>query len=1469
MAQPPVIFLALAPQLRATDDEPYSQSISHALAPIVAAGMCELHTVPDCDISTISLIFRQPHLIGRIRAFHYIGPKDNIPVLFTPTSDLGEDQSNLPGILSQQPGLQFVYIHNCTNGTYLNMLNEGGIPVVIGTNPQLSPGIQRHLAAQFYQNLAQGFSLSRSWQESRTLIEHEYKKASSISPGVFLNRPGMQRSAYWSVPEAAGQPLKGLEAPSSLKGGDPQFLPLSLQPYEEDGAPTFLGRETYIKQLHEALLDASGPGVICLYGDNGVGKSSLLKAGVLPLLDIFSTTIYHPCFAGEPLNNQLKEAVTQLAPEGRPAVPESNSHNDLNKIEALAKVMEEGLQKELELFIEHQKAKAALNAFKEFQIVHTQTPDPDSLLYKWLRTETLLKRPISIVLDQVEHLFSEEKTPNPLATILGELGSSGLKPRGKLFLIYDGAQHTHIQDVLLAKGIEQVSFFLPPLKVNDIQEIFTRLRQRGYIPSEYHWVTEKEPLTRLSHQLAKLPAGEVAPSLQLLLNEIYQQPSNNNPEILRQHEPGLTSFVKEQFQELGLWKKGLVESGLILDILYRHALHQPTGGLDKEVLTKMYAHSNHSLYPILDKCVELQLLRRRDEETTLLAHDALIPVVSTLWHQSDRPGPRAYRLLTQDQTQVKLSDEESLLLEQGRLAMPVLQDESAVTRLQAAEVKVKAAKNRRKQLTIMTIAAAAALLVLAIIGSYQWIRSSQQSRLSDSEILSKEAQLALHKEKDPVKAFRLAQQAWIKNEENHEALDLMYRSYYPPISQYKERHHATPVYRAFDSPKTYLDPNGKYLLLSIQETMKLTETDGKVVQNLNIATEDVRSASFSRDGTLIFVEVPNEIKVFGVGNSTVYQNAIPARTPKELPVFSPDNQFILVPFDNYVWVWDFTSNKNMEIPGTLLHSRGSAANFSGNGEYVSTFTDSTFHVAHLPTGKVVANRNLPIRNPQHGLVSPDGRLVAAFNTDSIALWFWKSGSLTRFQTPAPVYEMDFSPDSKFIVAGSERGSAMSFSLGGDLIFEVRPYYQSRSRTRAYFVDNERLILSTDSENKTGIFGEITRNNQREWQMLAELEGVFVQFSHDDQYIITRNAASTCIHNLDGEKIYELIGKPSGISTNGNFLITREDNLSRLWNLTSNPIRVINYPPRTMEVPERLALRNQLNPDDKYLLRVQDTFATIRNLYTDETHRLSTSGDSILYGGFFPNGEACHLVSRRAVHFFDIYGRKINSLEVSPEYLWYAPDGDILLTASRNQVGLWRLNDGKKFTLPPLVDTITSATFSADGNKFAVVTEESVSIWGSDLQLKASLPDTIYKPLTGLKYATFHPEQDVLFLCAADSLYAWDWQNLRLASIKRYPGSAHSLVFAPDGRYTLTTREDARIWVHDAQWRPVTELIPPVDPILPSHTYHLRFSPDGSSFLSYTRQQTPQGGSEILQTLWLFKPEALIRRMTNLGAEKWQ
>jgi WD40 repeat protein len=201
----------------------------------------------------------------------------------------------LAALLGQLPNLRLVFLNGCATQGQVEHLQAAGVPAVLATSDKIDDAAARNFAVRLYQGLAEGQTIGAAV----AVAEGEQHTALGSARAAYRDAlvEGTQAGAEWpwklhllepevekwSLSEAAGDPLFGL--PPIPK--DPPYLPKKpfrhLNHFTEADAEVFFGRSARIRELYENIT-AGGKPVLFLYGQSGVGKSSLLDAGLTPRL---------------------------------------------------------------------------------------------------------------------------------------------------------------------------------------------------------------------------------------------------------------------------------------------------------------------------------------------------------------------------------------------------------------------------------------------------------------------------------------------------------------------------------------------------------------------------------------------------------------------------------------------------------------------------------------------------------------------------------------------------------------------------------------------------------------------------------------------------------------------------------------------------------------------------------------------------------------------------------------------------------------------------------------------------------------------------------------------------------------------------------------------------------------------------------------------------------------------------------
>ncbi|MEO0473607.1 MAG: CHAT domain-containing protein [Bacteroidota bacterium] len=189
MGKPPFILLAFANDqkgklLRSIAEE--QRAIQKAMEALVAQGKVRLEILPNATPSDIFEAFRKYR--GQIRVFHYGGHANDLRLVL---SDAGGKFgiNGFASFLSQQKGLELVFMNACATAAQEKPLAEAGIPRLILTQSNIQDSVALNFARHFYLSLASGQTIGQSFQEAEGATLSE--------------KGGHTRSLFWDEEEPA------------------------------------------------------------------------------------------------------------------------------------------------------------------------------------------------------------------------------------------------------------------------------------------------------------------------------------------------------------------------------------------------------------------------------------------------------------------------------------------------------------------------------------------------------------------------------------------------------------------------------------------------------------------------------------------------------------------------------------------------------------------------------------------------------------------------------------------------------------------------------------------------------------------------------------------------------------------------------------------------------------------------------------------------------------------------------------------------------------------------------------------------------------------------------------------------------------------------------------------------------------------------------------------------------------------
>ncbi|HAS45873.1 MAG TPA: hypothetical protein DCS93_35655 [Microscillaceae bacterium] len=610
----PVIFVVFAnpdQDLRLSREE---YAIRRALKEAERQGLCKLEIRINAGRQEIFEVFLDPAFQNRIAIFHYAGHATYEELFLQEEKAYAEP---LMRFLARQDSLQLVFLNACFTLKQAKQLNDEGVPVVIATLNTVDDLDAAEVANLFYQSLGKGETIHKSFKNAvdfdEALVRPSNQAANRGSKKLATQTSAHSRKLWeiyslekedldWALIWAKNDPFFGLPdlPPNEYALPRPPFV--SLKYYTENEAAVFFGRGWKVRELYTQLTNTDTSSLTLLFGQSGAGKSSLLNAGVIPRLKIYHKVYWARYEASKGLMGTFCQAI----------------RGDKKTI-----------------------------------------LDAQGLMDEWHRIEIKLKRPVIVVLDQLEELFTQNDTSKDKAAqelqefieVLQTLLKSN-KVQATVLLSFRKEYLAEIEKPLVKNKVSYNKHFLDLLTKADIHQVVNGLASNERLRDEYRLTIDPELATAVSEALQQQPSNLIAPILQIALSEMWKNvDQQDNPHFTKalfaeRLFQNLEDFLEDQLNALPTNYQEAYENGLVYDVLNFHVSEETTAQRwpEDQVLAR-YHHPDHYLKGLLLELDKLRLLNVTNHQSSALAHDTLAPVVQKVYKLSTKPGQRATQIL--------------------------------------------------------------------------------------------------------------------------------------------------------------------------------------------------------------------------------------------------------------------------------------------------------------------------------------------------------------------------------------------------------------------------------------------------------------------------------------------------------------------------------------------------------------------------------------------------------------------------------------------------------------------------------------------------------------------------------------------------------------------------------------------------------------------------------------------------------
>jgi WD40 repeat protein/energy-coupling factor transporter ATP-binding protein EcfA2 len=681
-------------------------------------------------------------------------------------------------------------------------------------------------------------------------------------------------------------------------------------------------------------------------------------------------------------------------------------------------------------------------------------------------------------------------------------------------------------------------------------------------------------------------------------------------------------------------------------------------------------------------------------------------------------------------------------------------------------------RDRQRRRTIISlISFSSVVTILAGFAGWQW----QQAALEQIKSLTQSsvALLASHQEIDAlVEALKagnhLKSVFWSNVDSQNQVRLALQHAVYKRSERNRLEGHNNAV------RSVSFSPNGQNISTAGEDyTVRLWSTGGKELHKFTVQNQLFRDVTFSPDNRMIAaISADNTIKIWGIdgqevgtlkgqGNENNFMSGLcfvqksniiaasgSGKTVKLWRINGQELQLIKTLKGHRYPVWSISCSKDgkivtadqggflglwgmdgQEIKKPFIASKQSifGVKFSPDGQTIATAGgDTTVRLWNL-NGQEIKTLGRHNNFVTSVSFSQDGKTIASTSADNtVKLWSLDGKEINTLEGHRDrIYSASFSPDGNMLASASEDNTVKLWSIGDQ---DPKTFFGHRDSLYSVSFSPDGKIIASAGDGVTDDntiklwrsdgqeLQSIRANSDRGWNRIWNLS-----FSSDGQTITTANSDKTImLWSLKGQKLATFKGHSDEVidvafSPKDQILASASyDHTVKLWDMEGQCIRTFNgHAGKVRSV--------SFSPDGKIIASAHnDGTVKLWSLVGQELKTFEAHSDYVTDIRFSPDGQTIASSGRdKTIKLWSLEGQQLRTLQGHTGAITqfsFRHDSKTLASASTDgTIRLWNLTNGQEIkTLKRRGYSFWNVSFSPNGKKVVSVSDDAlVEIWNAE------------------------------------------------------------------------------------------------------------------------------------------------------------